>query len=70
MHITGDIGYIKDCLAENIIYDSHGHGIQLPVFGKESVCTKIKLWFRDGGWGGAIWHTGYGRKHGACNFSQ
>ena len=42
-HVHGDIKYIQDRLAENVIFCNQQD--ELPVIGKESVCAKIQHWF-------------------------
>jgi hypothetical protein len=42
-HTHGDLRYVKDDVAEDVIY--HNQGIELPVTGKENVCAKIQHWF-------------------------
>ena len=43
-HGHGDVGYIKDCLAENVIWCNEN--IEMPAIGKENVCAKIQHWFQ------------------------
>jgi len=43
-HSLGNLKYIKDYLAENVIYDTLG--LEQPVIGKEGVCAKIGYWFQ------------------------
>lgn len=58
-HVQGDIRYIRDCLAENVIYDNQG--IELPVIGKGNVSAKIQHWFEYdkmfGVWVEAVRHS-------------
>ena len=42
-HTHGNINYIKDFLAENVIWCNEN--IELPAIGKENACAKIWHWF-------------------------